>query len=165
MKIFIAADHGGFALKKHLSRVLEKRKYTVVDVGNSVYDKDDDYPDYIAKAALAVSKHPNSSMAIVIGGSGQGEAIVANRFPSVRAAVFYGGRPAVSAVDVSGRRSADPYEILRLSRQHNNANVLSIGARFVTNNQAEKAIMIWLKTVYLKQKRHERRIRKIEKVS
>ncbi len=162
MKIFLAADHGGFALKEHLKGFLGRLGHTVVDVGNSVYDTNDDYPEFIAKAALAVSRNPGRTFALVIGGSGQGEAIVANRFPNVRAVVYYGARKAVGAVDVSGRKSADPYEILRLSREHNNANILSIGARFVKPKEAERAVKIWLTTPFTKQKRHVRRIMMIE---
>ncbi len=164
MKIYIAADHGGFELKQHLKIFLGRRGHTVVDVGNSVYDTNDDYPKFIAQAALAVSQHPTRNVAIVIGGSGQGEAIVANRFANVRAALFYGGRKAVHAVDASGRNSADPYELLRLSREHNNANVLSIGARFVTNKEAERAVTVWLATPFPKLERHQRRIRQIERL-
>lgn len=162
MTIYIAADHGGFQLKKHLVSVLRRWRYTVVDLGNSVYDIDDDYPVYIAKAAAAVSRNSKNSFGIVIGGSGQGEAIVANRFPNVRAALYYGGRKAIGAVDVSGRKSTDPYEILRLTREHNNANILSIGARFVTPREAQQAVKIWLTTPFTKEKRHHRRIKMIE---
>jgi ribose 5-phosphate isomerase B len=107
----------------------------------------DDYPDFISIAAQKVSQSPKDK-AIILGGSGQGEAMVANRFPHVRATVYYGGSD----------------EILKLSREHNDANVLSLGARFLGKETAEKAVRLWLAGEFSGEQRHVRRIKKIEHV-
>ena len=86
--------------------------------------------------------------------------MVANRVRGVRAAIFYGPRVPVGAADVSGRVSQDPYEQIRLAREHNNANILSFGARFVTEEEAYKAIDIFLATPFSLEPRHQRRIDK-----
>jgi len=91
----------------------------------------------------------------VIGGSGQGEAMVANRYHSVRAAVYYGA--ATSIVE-------DPRSILTLSRAHNDSNVLSIGARFITDEEAQKVVKEWLETPFSHDERHVRRITKTDRV-
>ena len=114
MKIHLATDHAGFDLKNSIREYLINQGYDVKDHGAYEYDALDDYPDFIIPCAKAVSKDLNSR-GIIFGGSGQGEAMAANRIKGVRAAVFYNG----------------PDEIIRLSRQHNNANILSIGARFM----------------------------------
>lgn len=146
MKIYLASDHAGFALKRELVTFLASRGYELFDCGPLRYEHDDDYPDYVSKAAENVSKNP-SDRGIVIGWSGQGEAIVANRFPHVRAAVFYGG----------------PKHTLTLSRQHNDANILSLGAHFLTTDEAKTAVELWLGTKFSGEERHMRRIEKIEK--
>lgn len=143
-KIFLATDHAGFELKEHVKRYLQKLGFNVVDKGAYAYDKDDDYPDFIAKAAKNVAD-TKGSKGIIFGGSGQGETIVANKFKGVRAAVFYGNN----------------LEIIKRSRTHNDANVLSIGARFTTKETAIKAIELWLNTEFSNEPRHERRLKKI----
>src|SRR5687768_1279975 len=105
MKVYLATDHAGFALKNKIKDFLEKEGYMVEDCGPFEYDKDDDYPDFIKLAAEKVSQDPENSKAIILGGSGQGEAIVANKFPHVRAVVYYGG----------------PEDIITLSREHNDS--------------------------------------------
>lgn len=145
--ILIASDHAGFNLKEKLKPYLEKLGYQVKDMGNFIYNKQDDYPDWILPVAREVSKDPDNLKGIILGGSGQGEAIVANRIKGVRAVVFYGG----------------PEKIIRLSREHNNANILSLGARFLSEKEAKKAVKIWLETKFLKEERHLRRIKKIDK--
>ncbi len=162
MKIYIATDHSGFMLKEHLKKVLTEKGYIVEDCGAYDYNKDDDYPDFIGKASEMVSKNTDDR-AIVIGGSGEAEAIVANKFPNVRAALFYSPCKPISEADVTGRKSDDPYEIVRLSRQHNNANVLSLGARFLSMDEAVEAVEIWLKEPFSEDSRHVRRIEKIKK--
>lgn len=149
MKIYIATDHAGYDMKEAIASYVEKDLgYTVADMGAHQNDITDDYPDFIQLAAQEVSHDPNGSKGIVLGGSGQGEAMVANRFPNVRCTVFYGG-------DV---------EILKLSREHNNSNVLSLAARRLTLEEAKAAVKIWLETPFTEDERHVRRLRKIEKI-
>jgi len=123
--------------------------YEIVDHGAFVYDELDDYPDFIGKAAAAVAASPVSDRAIIFGGSGQGEAMLANRYPGVRATVFYGG-------DES---------IVSLSREHNDANVLSFGARFVEAETVKRLIVLWLQTDPSPDPKYVRRIQKVEKLS
>lgn len=145
MKVYLASDHAGFELKKLLAPYLSDKGLEPVDCGAFAYDENDDYPLFIAEAARQLEADP-SSRAIVIGGSGTGEAIVANRFPGVRAAVYYGGVP----------------DIVRLAREHNDANVLSLGARFVHDDDAKAAVALFLETPFSGEARHERRIGEIE---
>lgn len=148
MKIYLATDHAGIELKNQVKQFLTERGYDLIDYGAAVFDPNDDYPDFIAKAAEAVSADPENSRALIFGGSGQGEAIVANKLKNVRAAVYYGGNES----------------IVELSRQHNNANVLSIGARFVSFEEARKVIELWLGTEFTNEERHTRRIDKIKQI-
>jgi len=143
MTIYLATDHAGYMLKEAIKKNLQEQGRTVIDCGAITREPEDDYPDYISKAAQAISENPDN-FAIVFGGSGQGEAMVANRFKGVRAAVWYGGSS----------------EILKLSREHNNANVLSFGARFVSEQEAIEAVSLWLKTPFSNDERHKRRISK-----
>ena len=141
--IVLATDHAGFELKEHVKRFLIKKGYDIKDFGALEYDGLDDYPDFILPAAKYISE--NKLIGIIFGGSGQGEAMAANRIKGVRAAVFYNG----------------PNEIVELSRLHNNANILSIGARFVNNQEVEKVIELWLSTDF-EEGRHEKRINKLD---
>ncbi len=161
MKVFLATDHAGFELKEKVKAFLQKEKYNVVDCGAYAFDKSDDYPDFISKAAEAVSVDPENSRGIVFGSSGQGEAMVANKYKGVRCALFY--TPVVPAhnVDISGRKSEDKFEMIRLTREHNDANMLSLGAKILTEEDAIKAIALWLKAPFTKEERHQRRINKI----
>ncbi|MBU4480196.1 RpiB/LacA/LacB family sugar-phosphate isomerase [Patescibacteria group bacterium] len=145
-KIFLASDHAGFELKDVLIDFLISLDYEVSDQGAFEYDEQDDYPDFISKVAKKVSENPRDSKGIILGGSGQGEAIVANRFPDVRAVVYYGVN----------------LEIIKLSRQHNDANILSLGARFLSEEEAKNSVELWLKTDFSGEERHQRRIDKIE---
>ena len=144
MKIHLATDHAGLELKEKVKLYLSDLNYEVIDHGAYEYDALDDYPDFIFPCAKAVSKDPESK-GIILGGSGQGEAMAANRVKGVRAAVFYNG----------------PDEIIKLSRQHNNANILSIGARFVSIQEVEKVIELWLSTDF-EEGRHKKRINKLD---
>ena len=146
MKIYFAADHAGFEMKDNLIPVVKNLGYEVVDCGAYKFDSGDDYPDFIKKAAEAVSKNPEGSKAIILGGSGQGEDMVADKFPNIRSAEYYGGN----------------LEIIKLSREHNDANVLSLGARFLTFDEAEEAVKLWLETEFSGEERHIRRIKKID---
>src|SRR3989338_1432248 len=91
MKIYIGGDHAGFELKEKLKIFLKGLKYEIKDLGPFEYDPVDDYPDFVKRVAEAVAKNPKDSRGILIANSGQGEAIMANRFKGIRAAVFYGG--------------------------------------------------------------------------
>ncbi|MFC1595219.1 ribose 5-phosphate isomerase B [Patescibacteria group bacterium] len=145
MKIYLGTDHAGFELKESIKQFLIEKGHDVEDFGASSFDKEDDYPDFIKPVAEAVARDPEQSRGIILGGSGQGEAITANRFKGVRAVVYYGG-------DI---------DIVKLSREHNNANVLSFGARFVSEQEAKQAIELWL-SIEFEGGRHQRRIDKID---
>ena len=144
MKIHLATDHAGLELKEKVKLYLSDLNYEVIDHGAYEYDALDDYPDFIFPCANAVSNDPESK-GIILGGSGQGEAMAANRVKGVRAAVFYNG----------------PDEIIKLSRQHNNANILSLGARFMSEEEMYKVIEVWLSTDF-ESGRHQRRIEKLD---
>ena len=126
MKIHVATDHAGLELKEKVKLYLSGLNYEVIDHGAYEYDALDDYPDFIFPCANAVSNDPESK-GIILGGSGQGEAMAANRVKGVRAAVFYNG----------------PDEIIKLSRQHNNANILSLGARFMSEEEMYKICLLY----------------------
>ena len=143
MKIHLATDHAGLELKNKIKKYLQK-KNVIVDHGAYEYDALDDYPDFIFPCALAVSRG-NSSRGIILGGSGQGEAMAANRIKGVRAAVFYNG----------------PIEIIKLSREHNDANILSLGARFMSKDEIIKVVELWLYEPFAGG-RHTRRIKKLD---
>ncbi|SRR5258708_38584188 len=161
MKIYLASDHAGFALKELVKVTLQTDGYQAVDMGAYILEKLDDYPDFIGKAAIAVSQDVNSK-GIIFGGSGQGEAIVANKFSDVRAVVFYGPVKPISSIDISNKESLNPFSIIQLARIHNNANILSLGARFLTNDDALHAVSLFLKTPFSENSRHQRRIGKIK---
>ncbi len=158
--VYLATDHTGLEVKNKVKEFLTKAGYEVEDLGTYDYNKDDDYPDFISKAAEKVSNSIDNT-AIVFGGSGQGEAMVANKYPNVRCALFYSPAVAVRAVDISGRESTDPYEILKLTREHNHANVLSIGIRFLKDEDILQAVKLWLETPFSNEERHARRVKKI----
>ncbi len=163
MKVYLGTDHTGLELKGKIIEFLSGLGYETVDSGAYELNKDDDYPDFIAKAAEGVSKD-EGSMGVVFGGSGQGEAMVSNKFPNVRCALFYSLAVPEKAIDISGTESTDPYEMLKLTRAHNNSNMLSIGMRFLTEEQILKAIRIFLEAPFTGEERHKRRIEKIRKI-
>lgn len=144
MIIALGTDHAGIDLKEVVKKFLEENGYEVKDFGAYEYDSADDYPDFINPTAEFVSKN-NNAMGIIFGGSGQGEAMAANRYKGVRAAVFYGG----------------PDEIISLSKQHNNANILSLAARFIEPEHAINVIKLWLSTEF-EGGRHQKRIEKLD---
>ena len=148
-------------LKEKLKSYLADLGYTVTDKGAFVLDNDDDYPDFIRPVAEAVAKEAGS-FGIILGGSGNGEAMCANRVKGARAMVFYGPKEAVRAVDVTGRKSSDLFELIKLGRDHNHANILSLGIRFLTEDEAKTAIKIFLNTPYSKEERHIRRVKKLD---
>jgi len=155
MRVVVATDHAGFTLKEHLKGVLVANGYEVEDMGAYEYVPADDYPDFIALAAKKVSDDPEHVRAVILGGSGQGEAIVANRFPHVRAVVYYG--------DIHGADGSS--DIIILSRRHNDANILSLGARFLRKHEAETAVLRWLDCSFSGEERHKRRIEKIDNLN
>ena len=160
MKIYLAGDHAGFNLKTALLAQLPLLGHDVVDLGPHALNPDDDYPDYVTPLAKHISKE-KESFGIVCAGSGQGEAMCANRMKGVRAAVFYGKMRATEALDAEGGHSEDGFDPIRLARRHNNANILSIGARFVSPDDAHDAIRIFLETVFdVHTTRHARRLKK-----
>lgn len=143
-KILLASDHAGVVLKEAMQPVIQGLGYEVEDLGPENVVEGDDYPDYMHPLASRI--RDEDCLGIIFGGSGQGEAIVCNRYPGVRAAVYYGGSQ----------------DIVRLSREHNDANVLSLGARFLTEEEAQSAIELWLNTNFSGDERHVRRITKID---
>ena len=149
MPIHLASDHAGFEHKEAVANWLGEEGYTVIDHGAHTFSADDDFPDFIGHAAAAVSKRPQADRAIVFGGSGQGEAIVANRYPNVRGAVLY----------------ADNEDIVRLSREHNDANLLSIGARFLSIDDTKRLTWVWLHTEASSTEKYQRRNKKIETIT
>lgn len=154
MKIFLGTDHAGFELKEKIKTFLVGLGHEVKDFGAESFNEDDDYPDFITPVAQAVSKVNESqdvsevglhSMGIIFGGSGQGEAMCANRISGVRAGVYHGG----------------DFEIIRLMREHNNANILSMGARFISSEEeAKDAVRVFLDTKFSNDERHVRRLSK-----
>ncbi len=155
MKIFIGTDHAGYVLKEKLVTTLTAQGHEVVDKGAFSYDEHDDYPDFVIPVAQEVSKDPDNTRGIIMGATGQGEAIAANKFPHVRAVVYYGEAKIV--VD-------DEANIVVRSREHNNSNILSLGARFLTEEEMMPAVELWLSTPYTGSERHVRRLAKIDKI-
>lgn len=150
MQIFLASDHAGFELKNTLVSFLREQGHAVDDCGPSIYMEGDDYPDFIMPLAEKVAQNVGS-FGIVIGASGQGEAIAANRIKGIRAAVYYGMPENDSA-----------QAIIKLSREHNDANVLSLGAKFISADEAKEAVVLWLATPFSNEERHVRRIQKLD---
>jgi ribose 5-phosphate isomerase B len=146
MRIYLATDHGGFELKERIKTYLLNNGYDIEDCGAHSFDPDDDYPDYVRKAALAVAHDPENTRAIVFGRTGQGEAMCANRFKGVRAALYYGGSE----------------ELVTRSREHNNSNVLSLSGDFLTEDEAKRAVIFWLETPFGGDERHTRRIEQLD---
>jgi len=161
MKIYIGGDHAGYEIKEKLKTYLPELGlgYEVVDKGAFKYDADDDYPDFVTEVAKSVAGDPGS-FGIILGGSGQGEAMCANRVKGVRAAVFYSEALPQGSIDINGGNSTDPYEIVKLARVHNNANILSLSTRFLSLDQIKFAVELFLKTEFLREERHVRRLAK-----
>jgi ribose 5-phosphate isomerase B len=149
MKIFISSDHAGFELKAYLIESLSLAGHEIKDLGPKEYDPEDDYPDFISLVAKEVSHNPSGVRGIVIGGSGQGEAMCANKFYGIRAAVYYGSN----------------MDIVKLSREHNDANVLSLGARFLSHADALNAVNVWLNTTFSGEEKYKRRNQKLYNIA
>jgi len=146
-KVFLATDHAGFEMKEGVKEYLLSNDYSVEDLGAHSFNPTDDYPFYIHKLGNKVSNH-SDVFGIIFGGSGQGEAIVANRYSGVRAIVY----------------ASNNHKTIILGREHNNANVLSIGARFITQEEAEEAVDLFLSTTFKAEDRHLRRINSIDDI-
>lgn len=174
--IYLGADHRGYELKEKTKQWLAELGYEHEDCGAFEYNKDDDYPDFISKVAAKVSEDSENSKGIILGASGQGEAIVANKFKGVRAVVFYGpvyvlkgfknwiAALAGHAGIVEGIYNERLKEVIKLSREHNNANILSLGASFLNDSAAKYFIKLWLETEFSGEERHIRRIDKIKEL-
>jgi ribose 5-phosphate isomerase B len=162
VKIALATDHAGYEQLKELEIFIKSLGHECQNFGPVKLDPGDDYPDFIAPAAKAVASG-ECDKGIILGGSGQGEAISANRFKGVRCAVFYGPAIPRQVIDAEGNTSHDPYAIIRLSRLHNDANMLSLAARFVALNDMKNVVKLWLETDFSGDERHARRIKKLDK--
>lgn len=145
MKVYLASDHAGFALKQVLIDFLLKAGHDAVDLGPEALNPNDDYPEFITPLAQRVAGEVGV-FGVALGGSGQGEAMAANRVPGARAAEYYGG----------------DLDIIRVSREHNNANILSLGARFISEDLAKEATTLFLGTPFSEDARHERRIEQLD---
>ena len=142
MRVYLGSDHAGYELKMHLVNHLAKQGYDVVDVGPHAYDAEDDYPPFCLHTGTRVVAD-EGSLGIVIGGSGNGEQIAANKVDGVRSALAW------------------KVEIAQLARQHNDANVLAIGARQHTLDEATSFVEAFLNTPFSGDPRHARRIQQL----
>ncbi|AKG42973.1 ribose-5-phosphate isomerase [Streptomyces xiamenensis] len=139
MRVYLGSDHAGYELKNHLVDWLTAHGHEPVDCGPHAYDAQDDYPPFCLRTAEAVAADPDA-LGVVIGGSGNGEAIAANKVAGVRCALAWS------------------VETAKLGRQHNNANVVGIGARMHTTDEATTFVEVFLATPYSGEDRHTRRI-------
>jgi ribose 5-phosphate isomerase B len=150
MLVYTSSDHAGFELKNFLVQQLLDNGHEVVDCGAFTYDENDDYPDFIIPCMRELKESLQKGLpavGIIFGSSGTGEAIVANKFKNIRAVVC---------------NSSDE-RIVELGRAHNDANVLSVGARFIEKENLMQMVEVFLKTPF-EGGRHERRIEKINKL-
>lgn len=139
MRVYLGSDHAGFELKAHLVAHLASIGHEAIDVGPAHYDAQDDYPPFCVEAARRVLADPGS-LGVVIGGSGNGEQIAANKVPGIRAALAWS------------------VETATLARQHNNAQVVSVGARMHTADEAASFVAAFVATPFSDEPRHQRRI-------
>lgn len=139
VRVYLGSDHAGFELKEHLAAHLKEQGYEVVDVGPAVYDGADDYPPFVLRAAQSVAAD-EGALGVVIGGSGNGEQMAANKVAGVRAALAWNE------------------ETAKLAREHNNANVLSVGGRMHPLEESTRFVDTFLTTPYGDDERHTRRL-------
>ncbi|MFI1955748.1 ribose-5-phosphate isomerase [Streptomyces xinghaiensis] len=139
MRVYLGSDHAGFELKNHLVEWLTANGHEPVDCGPHIYDAQDDYPPFCLRAAERTAAD-SDSLGIVIGGSGNGEQMAANKVKGVRAALVWSEQTA------------------ELAREHNNANVISVGGRMHSRDEAVKFVETFLNTPYSGEERHTRRI-------
>ena len=156
MKIFVGSDHAGFGLKEKLIAYLKELGHEVEDKGPFEYNEEDDYPYFIIPVAREVSMRPNEVRGIVLGGSGQGEGMSANKFRNVRATVYYGGGQCVVPEEHES--------IIKISRADNDANILSLGARFITEEEMKETVKEWLDTPFKNTEKYQRRITKMNRI-
>ena len=139
MRVHIGGDHAAFDMHRELVRWLGEQGYDVIDHGAKEYDAQDDYPVFVLRAAQGVAQD-EGSLGVVLGGSGNGEQMAANKVPGIRAALCY------------------TTELAQLARQHNNAQVISLGGRFNTVEQAKAMVSVFLETPFSGEERHQRRL-------
>lgn len=142
--IYIGTDHAGFEYKEAIKKMLKGEGYEVVDKGALTFEKLDDYPDFIYPVAEAVAEDPENRVGIVLGGSGQGEAIVANKVKGIRAAIGFSEF------------------VVKAAREHNDSNILSLGERTITKEEALQFVLLFLNTPFSGDERHIHRIEKIK---
>lgn len=142
MRVHIGSDHAGFEVKNRLVEALRADGVEVVDHGPHVYDALDDYPPFCIRTAEAVAMD-EGSLGVVLGGSGNGEQIAANKVAGIRAALAWS------------------VETARLAREHNNAQVVSVGARMHTYEEVHQFVEVFIRTAYLDEGRHNRRLKMI----
>jgi ribose 5-phosphate isomerase B len=140
MRVYLGSDHAGFELKAYLVEHLSRAGHEVIDCGPAAYQADDDYPPYCFETARRVLADPGS-LGVVIGGSGNGEQIAANKVPGIRAALAWSA------------------ETAQLCREHNDAQVVAVGARMHTQDQAATLVDTFLATPFSNDERHARRLR------
>jgi len=146
MKIYIGTDHAGFKLKEELKKFLENLDYEVEDMGAYEFSATDDYPDFVFPVAKAVAEDTENRRGIILGGTGIGNGMIANKVKGLRAGVIY-----------------DEYSA-KMSRKHNDANVMALGARTLTISKAKDLVKLWLETPFSNEERHKRRIEKINAI-
>ena len=155
MKIYLGTDHTGFGFKEKIISFLKGQGHEIIDKGAYEYNERDDYPDFVIPVAKEGSHNPDNVRGVILGATGQAEAFTANKFPHARAVVYYGKSECV--VD-------DEADVLIRSREHNNSNIISLGVRYLTEEDALNAVTLWLGTSYSNGERHKRRLSKIDAI-
>lgn len=161
MKIFLASDHTGYNVKEKVKHYLQDKAYDIVDCGAYTLDPQDDYPQFMHKAAQGVSENPIEYRGVLFGGSGQGEAMVANKSTGVRCALIYSLATPQQAINSEGEKTDEPLTVVRLTREHNGANMLSLGVRFLSEDDILRIVLYWLQLSDPTNERHLRRIKQI----
>ncbi len=144
MRLHIGGDHAAYELQRALVAWLTEQGHDVVDHGPEDYDDQDDYPVYVLRAAEAVAEEPGS-LGIVLGGSGNGEQMAANKVRGIRAALCH------------------TVELARLAREHNDAQVISLGGRFTTLEEAKQMVQAFVDTAFSGAERHQRRVDMVDR--
>ncbi|MEO8750459.1 MAG: ribose-5-phosphate isomerase [Allobranchiibius sp.] len=144
MRVHIGGDHAAYDMHRELATWLGEQGHEVIDHGSATYDALDDYPVFVLRAAQGVAADPGS-LGIVLGGSGNGEQMAANKVPGIRAALCY------------------TTELAQLARQHNDAQIISLGGRFNTVEQAKAMVSIFLETPFSGEERHQRRLDMVQR--